>query len=55
MTDDETTGVRQPDQFEKRKSWADRNPKLSILMIAAVFYIILFGMCAFVVVLLLRG
>ena len=38
-----------------RKSWASRHPKFMILLIAAIFYIILFGMCAFVLVLLLRG
>ncbi|MDQ3548222.1 MAG: hypothetical protein M3439_05310 [Chloroflexota bacterium] len=37
------------------KGWAARNPKLSILLIAGVFYIILFSMCAFVLILLLRS
>ena len=51
--DDEMTGeVEQP---EPQKGWADRNPKASILLIAGVFYLILFGMCAFIVVLLFRG
>jgi len=40
---------------EQRKSWASRHPKLMILLIAGIFYIILFGMCGFVLVLLLRG
>ena len=30
----------------------DRHPKLSIYLIAVVFYVILFGMCAFVAVLI---
>jgi hypothetical protein len=38
-----------------KKGWASRHPKVAILLIAAVFYIILFGMCAFVFVLILRG
>lgn len=39
----------------EQKGWLDRHPKLSILLIAAVFYLILIGMCSFVIVLLLRG
>ena len=39
----------------EQKGWLDRHPKLSILLIAAVFYIILIGMCGFVFVLLIRG
>lgn len=38
-----------------QESWASRHPKMSILLIAAVFYVILFSMCGFVLVLLLRG
>jgi hypothetical protein len=51
--DDQPTSPVEP--AEQPKSWADRNPKLSILLIAGVFYLILFGMCAFVIVLLFRG
>ncbi len=38
---------------EKRAGWLDRHPKLSILLIAAVFYLILFAMCLTVAVLLI--
>ena len=30
----------------------DRHPKLGILLIAGIFYVVLFGMCAFVAVLI---
>ncbi len=43
------------DATDKQGSWGSRHPKLSILLIAAVFYAILFSMCGFVLVLLLRG
>jgi hypothetical protein len=51
--DDES--ISPVESIEPQKSWADRNPKLSILLIAGVFYLILFGMCAFIIVLLFRG
>lgn len=53
--DDTQNLAPNPDDPQRSKGWADRNPKLSILLIAAVFYVILFSMCAFVVVLLIRG
>lgn len=37
---------------DSEKGLLDRHPKLGILLIAGVFYIILFGMCAFVAVLI---
>ena len=40
---------------DSQKSFASRHPKFMILLIAAIFYIILFSMCGFVLVLLLRG
>jgi hypothetical protein len=53
--DDDTATVGATTQPEAPKSWASRHPKLMILLIAAIFYIILFSMCGFVLVLLLRG
>ena len=53
--DDDSVSDLENAGAESQKSWADRNPKLSILLIAGVFYIILFGMCGLVLVLLLRG
>ena len=53
--DDAILDVEPLPKDEASKSWGSRHPKLAILLIAAVFYIILFGMCAFVFVLLLRG
>ncbi|MEX1157946.1 MAG: hypothetical protein WEC79_03325 [Thermomicrobiales bacterium] len=56
MTDDDAVlNVAPLQKDDTTKGWASRHPKLSILLIAGVFYIILFGMCAFVFVLLLRG
>jgi len=52
LDDEMTSTVEQPDT---QKSWADRHPKASILVIAGVFYLILFSMCAFILVLLIRG
>ncbi len=40
---------------EPRKGLLSRHPRLAILLIAGVFYAILFGMCAVVVVLVFRG
>jgi hypothetical protein len=54
MNDDAGT-TSQPEASATPKSWASRHPKVMILLIAGVFYIILFGMCAFVFVLILRG
>lgn len=55
MTNDDANTSVQVEPPEKPKSWASRHPKVMILLIAGVFYIILFGMCAFVFVLILRG
>lgn len=55
MIDDEIAVSEQPHTSGASKSWASRHPKLMILCIAAIFYIILFGMCGFVLVLLLRS
>ena len=55
MTSEETTTTVQLEPSEKPKSWASRHPKVMILLIAGVFYVILFGMCAVVFVLILRG
>jgi hypothetical protein len=38
-----------------RRGWASRHPRLAILLIAAVFYVILIGMCGFVAVIVFRG
>lgn len=54
MEDEPGTPV-QPAQPGDTRGWADRNPKLSIVLIAAVFYIILAGMCVVVAVVLLRS
>lgn len=53
--DDETLASQPISHPDASKSWASRHPKLMILLIAGVFYVILFSMCAFVLVLLLRG
>lgn len=34
------------DTTQAEKGFLDRHPKLGILLIAAVFYVILIGMCA---------
>ncbi len=53
--DDDSVSVVEATDADARKSWASRHPKIMILLIAGVFYIILFGMCGFILVLLLRG
>jgi hypothetical protein len=53
--DDETPVIEDNAGSDARMSWASRHPKFMILLIAGIFYIILFGMCGFVLVLLLRG
>jgi hypothetical protein len=40
-----------PPEQEQPAGLLARHPKLGILLIAGLFYVILFGMCAFVVVL----
>ena len=55
MIDDEAVASEPAELHDVPKSWASRHPKLMILLIAGVFYIILFSMCAFILVLLLRG
>jgi hypothetical protein len=55
VTDDDATTVDQPDTTTAGKSWPSRHPKFMILLTAAIFYVILFGMCGFVLILLLRG
>lgn len=55
MTNDDAGSIEQPNTSDATKSWASRHPKFMILLIAGVFYIILFSMCAFILVLLLRG
>lgn len=50
MMDD--SGPTPSDADGKHKGLLDRHPKLGILLIAGVFYVILFGMCAFVAVLI---
>ncbi len=53
--DSDTGSSPQQENVNASKGWASRNPKLMILLIAGVFYVILFGMCAFVLILLLRS
>lgn len=55
MTDDESASVQPPQNPDASKSWAGRHPRFMILLTAAVFYVILIGMCGFVIFLLLRG
>lgn len=55
MSDVEAIVNDPPRDTDAPKGWASRHPRLSIVLIAGVFYVILFGMCAFVFVLLLRG
>lgn len=56
MLEDDARATTSADEAPARKGWASRHPKLAILLIAAVFYIILIGMCAFVFVLVfVRG
>lgn len=55
MSDDDAVLADSSEDLPVRKGWASRHPRLAILLIAAVFYIILFGMCAFVLILVLRG
>jgi hypothetical protein len=58
MTDPEpgdAISSRASTEGDASKGLLARHPKLSILLIAGVFYVILFGMCAFVAVLIVRG
>jgi hypothetical protein len=53
--DDDTAVIEDNATTDAQKSWASRHPKVMILLIAGIFYLILFSMCGFVLVLLLRG
>ena len=53
--DDNAAVPEQPDSTGAPKSWASRHPKFMILLTAAIFYVILFSMCGFILVLLLRN
>jgi hypothetical protein len=46
------TSTPERDGQTREKGLLDRHPKFSIYLIAGVFYLVLLGMCAFVVVLI---
>ena len=55
MSDAETANAEQPIEPDDPKPIPFRRLPLSILLTIAVFYIVLLAMCAFVVVIILRG
>jgi len=52
MVERDSSPTPQPDGSAEPEGFWDRHAKLSILLIAGVFYVILFGMCVAVFALL---
>lgn len=52
---DDIAGQENPSPAAPAKSFWGRHPKLSILLIAGVFYAILIGMCLFVFAIVFLG
>jgi hypothetical protein len=56
MTDDgHNTNQPTPASADRPKGLLDAHPKLGIILIAAGFYALLFGMCGFVLVIIFTG
>jgi hypothetical protein len=52
---DETVQNNDASTEEHPKGLLSQHPKLGILLIAALFYVLLFGMCALVAVIIWQG